>query len=70
MVNRSLLSIKKTAQYSSQCLTPIINHTAYSRHLSTRYFNGKTRTIIHVSIRPHQNNSKLKQNHLDLVRLF
>jgi hypothetical protein len=55
MVNRSYSLTKTNAQYSSQCLTPIINHTAYSRYLptrsKTRSFNGRKRTIIHVSIK-------------------
>jgi hypothetical protein len=37
-------------------LNPMVNQTSYSRYISPRLekrsVNGKTRTIIHVSIRP------------------
>jgi hypothetical protein len=52
MVRYVLSSTGDRIKNNVRDLTPMVNQTSYSRHFSTKSVNGKTRKIIHVSIRP------------------
>jgi arginine repressor len=70
MTNQQISSteeiIKENLRYSPSCVTPMVNQASYSRHLSSRherrFSNGKSQTIIHVTIRSPPNNSSQKEN--------
>jgi hypothetical protein len=66
MTNEQISSTEENLRYSSSCVTPMVNQASYSRHLSSRperiFSNGKSQTIIHVTIRSPPNNSSQKEN--------